>query len=145
MDETRSAPAAGAPFDEILGADLETASRAAMSFLRERLGFGLWMVTRTSEEDWIVLTAGDDGYDVRDGDVLRWSDSFCSRMAQGLEPRVAPSSVEVSDYFEAPIGLLVPIAADIGVPIRTTDGEPFGTLCGSTHVLSRRRSWSNSP
>ena len=130
MASTRPAPGiAGAPFNEILGADFETASRAVMGFLRQRLGFGLWMVTRTNEEDWIVLTADDFGYDVRDGDVFRWSDSFCSRMVQGLGPNIAPSSADVPAYLEARIGSQVSIAAYIGVPIHTSDGELFGTLC----------------
>ena len=117
------------PFDELLSADFATASAAVLRFLHQRLGFGLWMVTRANEDDWIILAAEDHGYDVHEGDLFRWSDSFCSRMVRGDGPRIAPISDLVPTYQEAPIGRQVPIAAYIGVPIPTPDGGFFGTLC----------------
>lgn len=109
--------------------DFETASRAVLSFLYKRLGFGLWMVTRTQGDDWIVLQSEDHGYGVASGDVFRWADSFCSEMVKGNGPRVAPDSDTVPAYAAAPIGRLVDIGAYIGVPLNTADGGLFGTLC----------------
>lgn len=99
-----------------------------MAYLHERLGFNLWMVTRTEQDDWIVLEAEDHGYNVRPGAVFSWTDSFCSRMVAGLGPRVAPRSREIPAYAAAPIGSKVQIGAYIGVPL-TQDGALFGTLC----------------
>ena len=107
----------------------DTASRDVLHYLHDRLGFGLWMVTRTKGLDWVVLQAEDHGYGVEDGDVFQWADSFCSRMVRGEGPRIAPRSAEVPAYAEAPIGSQVPIGAYIGVPLNRTDGELFGTLC----------------
>lgn len=112
------------PFD-----NFEAASRSVLAFLHQRLGFDLWMMTRTSGEDWIVLQAEDHGYDVGEGTVLRWTDSFCSHMVRGNGPRVAPNAQEISVYAAAPIGQQVTIGAYIGVPIHTPSGELFGTLC----------------
>lgn len=109
--------------------NFDMAARAALSFLHKRLGFELWMVTRTQGDDWIVLHAEDHGYDVKDGTVFRWADSFCSRMVQGQGPRIAPRSAEVPAYASAAIGRQVPIAAYVGVPLTGTDGTLFGTLC----------------
>ncbi|UTY60847.1 sensor domain-containing diguanylate cyclase [Massilia sp. erpn] len=109
--------------------DFAAASRATMAFLRERLGFQLWMVTRTEGNDWIVLHALDQGYGVNPGKVFCWSDSFCSRMAQGLGPNIAPQASAVPAYAAAPIGQQVPIGAYVGVPLRRADGSLFGTLC----------------
>jgi len=39
--------------------DFETASRGVLSLLHARLGFNLWMVTRTDKNDWIVLQSED--------------------------------------------------------------------------------------
>ena len=96
----------------------EAAARAVLGFLHARFGFDLWMVTRTEGEDWIVLHVEDHGYGVRPGTVFRWSDSFCSRMVQGLGPRVAPDAAGVPAYAEAPIGRQVRIGAYIGLPLR---------------------------
>lgn len=50
--------------------DFETAGRAVLAFLHRRLGFDLWMVTRTEGDDWIVLQSEDHGYGVAPGDAL---------------------------------------------------------------------------
>jgi diguanylate cyclase (GGDEF)-like protein len=112
----------------VLG-NFEAASRAVLSFLHEKMGFGLWMVTRKEEDDWIVLQSEDHGYGVREGTVFRWADSFCSRMVEGRGPRVAPDSEKIPAYAAAPIGHQVKIGAYVGVPLRQANGELFGTLC----------------
>ena len=109
--------------------DFESASQAVLSILHQRLGFGLWMVTRTEGNDWIVLSAENHGYNVEAGAVFRWSDSFCSRMVQGRGPQIAPDANCVEAYAEAPIGQQVPIGAYIGLPLTREDGSLFGTMC----------------
>lgn len=109
--------------------DFATASQACMAFLRERLGFRLWMVTRTEGDDWIVLSAHDKGYGVSAGQVFRWSDSFCSRMVRGLGPNIAPDAHQVAAYAASPIAAQLDIGAYIGLPLRRADGTLFGTLC----------------
>ena len=109
--------------------DFDSAARAVIAFLHHRLGFGLWMVTRTEGDDWIVLQSEDHGYNVAPGTVFRWADSFCSRMVQGQGPRVAPDSTQVPAYAAAPIGRQVPIGSYIGAPLYKEDGSLFGTLC----------------
>ncbi|MCU0307638.1 MAG: sensor domain-containing diguanylate cyclase [Thermoleophilia bacterium] len=110
-------------------ADFEAASRAVLEHLHERLGFGLWMVTRVAGEDWVVLSAEDHGYGVAAGSVFRWTDSFCSRMVRGEGPRFAPDPGAVPAYAEAPIARQVPIGSYVGVPLTDEHGRLFGTLC----------------
>lgn len=114
---------------ELPGHDFESAARAVLAFLHRRLGFDLWMVTRTEGDDWIVLHSEDHGYNVAPGQVFRWADSFCSRMVRGEGPRIAPDSALVPAYEAAPIGAQVPIGAYIGAPLHSEDGSLFGTLC----------------
>ena len=109
--------------------NLEAAARSALSLLHQRLGFKLWMVTRTEGNDWIVLHTEDSGYGVEPGQVFQWSDSFCSRMMAGLGPQAAPDASAIDAYNEAPIGKQVLIGAYVGVPIYRADGSFFGTLC----------------
>lgn len=109
--------------------DFETAGRAVLAFLHRRLGFDLWMLTRTEGADWIVLQSEDHGYGVDPGTVFRWADSFCSEMVKGNGPHIAPRSERVPAYVAAPIGRQVQIKAYIGLPLVRADGSLFGTLC----------------
>ena len=110
--------------------DFAGASREALSFLHQRIGMDLWMVTRADNEDWVVLTAEDHGYGVKQGDVFRWADTFCSRMVRGDGPRVAPRAIDVPAYAALPITRQLPIGAYVGVPLVDAEGQLFGTLCG---------------
>lgn len=109
--------------------DYDEAAAAVLKLLQENIGFGLWLVTRQEEDDWIVLTAQDRSYGVKGGDVLRWSDSFCSRMVEGLGPNIAPIAADIESYARAPIASQLDIGAYIGIPLRNMDGSLFGTLC----------------
>jgi diguanylate cyclase len=109
--------------------NFETAVKTVLDFLHQRIGFKLWMFTRVQGDDWIVLSVSDHGYGVQSGEVFNWSDSFCSRMVEGLGPRIAPESEAIKAYLEAPIAQIVPIKAYIGIPLCDRDGSLFGTLC----------------
>jgi diguanylate cyclase len=109
--------------------DFASAAQAVMAFLHQRLGFGLWMVTRVEGDDWIVLQSEDHGYGIAPGTVFSWAETFCAQMVQGHGPRVAPASAAVSAYAVAPIGQQMAIGAYIGVPLTKPDGTLFGTLC----------------
>jgi diguanylate cyclase len=109
--------------------DFNAAAEAVLTYLHNRLGFSLWMVTRTEGNDWIVLQVKDGSYGIKSGTVLRWTDSFCSRMVSGEGPRIAPCSDLIEAYASAPIGQRVTIGAYIGVPLHHPDGSLFGTLC----------------
>ena len=110
-------------------ADFESASNEVMSYLQSHMGFDLWMVTRVESDDWIVLNAMDESYNVSAGNVFRWTDSFCSRMVEGKGPQIAACSRDIPAYVEAPIGKQMPIGAYVGVPLTRSSGEMFGTLC----------------
>jgi diguanylate cyclase len=110
--------------------DFAGASREVLSFLHQRIGMDLWMVSRADNDDWVVLTAEDHGYGVKDGDVFRWADTLCSRMVRGDGPRVAPSTADVPAYATLPFTEQLPIGAYVGVPLVDADGKLFGTLCG---------------
>ena len=116
-------------FQTVPFADFPSAATVVLAFLHERIGFNLWIVTRTEQNDWIVLQAEDHGYGVSPGKVFAWADTFCSRMVDGSGPCVAPVSADIPLYAEAAIGREVSIGAYIGVPLQGLDGKFFGTLC----------------
>lgn len=105
------------------------AGQAVLSFLYQRFGFGLWMITRVEGEDWIILQTEDHAYNVHAGQVFNWADSFCSQMVLGNGPKIAPSSDDVPAYRQAPIAQQLKIKAYIGQPLTKEDGSLFGTLC----------------
>jgi len=109
--------------------DFKSASNEVLKFLKKRIGFNLWMLTRTEGQDWIVLQSEDTGYGIEAPTVLHWADSFCIQMVQGKGPQIAPSSDLVKAYAAAPIGKQLSIGAYIGVPLLKNDGSLFGTLC----------------
>lgn len=109
--------------------NFEEACQTVLSFLYQRFGFNLWMITRTEGNDWIVLQVEDNGYNVKPGQVFQWSDSYCSHMVKGDGPKIAPKAQEIPLYVEAKINNLVDIKAYIGEPLLNEDGSIFGTLC----------------
>ena len=113
-----------------LGADFHDASAAVVDFLSEQLPIGAWAVTRTSGDDWTMLEVRDRAYDITPGAVLRWSDSYCSRMVRGEGPFVAVDAQTVAAYAGAEINQQLDIGAYVGIPVRREDGSLFGTLCG---------------
>ncbi len=118
--------------------NFETASRAVLEFLHQRMGFSLWMVTRVEGGQWIALQTIDNGYGVNEGDVFQWADSFCSRMINDEGPRIACDAQEIPAYDSAPINRQMPIGAYVGVPISKSNGELFGTLCAIDPVPKSR-------
>lgn len=101
------------------------------------------MVTRTEGEDWIVLPAEDRGYDVKEGDVFRWTDSFCSQMVEGRGPCIAPQSDLIPAYANAPIGQQVSIAAYVGLPL-TEQMELRSERCAPLIRRPNRKAWFTS-
>ena len=125
--------------------DFESASRAVLAYLHEHIGMGLWMMTRTEGDDWIVLQTDDRFYALDEGSVLRWSDSYCSRMVNDEAPRFAPDARRFSAYAMAPINQQVKIGAYVGVPIQREDGTLFGTLCGISPEMQDERITRQEP
>lgn len=119
----------GMQTSDVTMGNFASASRRALQFLQERFGLGLWMVTRVDGDNWVILTAEDRTYGFAEGTVLKWSDSFCSRMVEGLGPNIAPESNAIAAYAGAPVGRQIPIGAYVGFPLVSSDGVLFGTLC----------------
>jgi GAF domain-containing protein len=105
------------------------AAEGALRFLHEHVGWDLWMVTQVVEDRQIVLLA-EPGDAVRPGMELPWESSFCRQMIEGHAPRLATVTAAVPAYAARSTGPLEDIAAYVGIPLVTGDGQLFGTLCG---------------
>ncbi|MBC3870957.1 sensor domain-containing diguanylate cyclase [Undibacterium oligocarboniphilum] len=107
--------------------DFQSAGDYVLDFLKQRIDFGIWMITRAEGDDWIILRTSGEG--INPGTVLRWSDSICSEMIKDNGPHIAPDISAVAAYADKPIIRQFPIQAYIGVPLTLADGSTFGTLC----------------
>lgn len=104
-------------------------AREVLQYLQMKLGYGLWMVTRTSGADITALVVEDHCYSISEGDTFSWSECLCSRMVDGDGPRIAPKSSDFSAYAEAQMNNRFEIGSYVGLPLRRQDGNLFGTLC----------------
>lgn len=109
--------------------DFDAAARGVISFLSDRLGFDLWLVSRIDGVTYTILQANDHSYGIQEGYVCPWEDTLCYQMITGNAPRVAPDSQSIPAYNQLFIKYDVKIGAYIGVPLSYSDGSLFGTLC----------------
>lgn len=110
-------------------ADFPALLRRVLQGLQAHMPMGLWMLTRVDGDDWVVIDAVGDAYDIGPGSILRWSESFCSRMVRGQGPRIVASVEDVRVYADAPIAEQIPIGCYVGMPIAFEGRGLFGTLC----------------
>lgn len=109
--------------------DFTSAAHEVLRFLHERLGFGLWMVTRSEGDHWIVLAAEDHCYGVSDGKVFGCADALNARTPPGPGGRSASRPGPVAAPGAAPVGQEIKIGTYVSVPLRHADGSLSGTLC----------------
>lgn len=110
-------------------ADFAAATRGVLTFLQAQVPLGLWMVTRTDGQRWIVLQADDRGYGIKPGDVLPYAESLCAQRLACAAPDIAPDVDQVDAYRNAPARQRAPIRAYISLPLVLENGTAFGTLC----------------
>lgn len=97
--------------------------------LQMHIPLRIWMVTRVTGDDWNVLHVLDQEGQVQQGDVFKWSDSYCSRMVRREAPRYAPDAGLIASYRAAGINETLKIGCYIGQPLHSFDGTLLGTLC----------------
>lgn len=115
--------------DQPASSSFEVLVRDVLQDLGNRFPMGIWMLTKTVLDDWTILYTHGDAYPVPERTVLRWSDSYCSRMVRGEGPIVAPRSADVPAYAAVPLGRHLTIGAYVGAPVPDERGQPWGTLC----------------
>lgn len=112
----------------------EVAIRQILTLIQQRLGVGISFVGRIDGDEWLIIdTHGDGSFGLEPGDVKDFTTTFCTRMLAGRGPRLAPDAAAVPAYAETEVIVTMGIGAYIGVPIRLSSGELYGTLCALDH------------
>jgi GGDEF domain-containing protein len=109
--------------------DIQGCLQIIVGLLKQRVDMDLWMFTTVIKNDWIVLAVSENSYGVKNGDVLPWNESVCSRMVQSNGPNIVPKLIDNAEYHQAPIVSKLPICAYLGYPLRDENNEILGTLC----------------
>ncbi|MDQ6768087.1 MAG: GGDEF domain-containing protein [Candidatus Eremiobacteraeota bacterium] len=110
--------------------DFSSAAEVALGLLREKVGLSFWMTTRVAGDDLVVLGTVGSGFELKNGDVMPWTDTVCWRMVAGSGPRAAPRVAEFAAYESAPMAQSLKIGSYIGAPLPLGDGKVYGTLAG---------------
>lgn len=106
----------------------DEACRAVTGYLSEAIPLGFWSVTRFDGERQVYLTIdGGADYGIEPGDHLPWAETYCQHAVSGEAPSIAPDATLVPVYAAHGRD---DVRAFVGIPIRRTDGQLFGTLCG---------------
>lgn len=106
------------------------AADAAVRDLHARFGLDLWMVSHVSGDiQEVVASVGPWAELARPGVALPWAGSFCLRMVTLGGPIVEPDVHGSPNYAEIAVGERAHVRAYVGVPLLSSDGRLFGTLC----------------
>ncbi len=121
-----------APFDTTMHQPFVTLVRDALAHLVAVTGLDAVYLTRIDRSAGAqeVLLAQNRGRElVAEGLVVDWNDTLCKRALEN-----GPTyTIDISSCFPAsPAGRSLGLSTYIGVPIRRTNGELAGTLCGAS-------------
>lgn len=104
---------------------------AVLGELASAVPFPMWLVSRKSGDDYVILVAHDRQYGLLEGDVLPWDATLCARVLDGAAPPACGDISGVPALREAAADLRMDVGAFITVPLRTSCGDLLGTLCGA--------------
>ena len=112
--------------------DLEQLARPVLELVEQLTGFESTYVTVVHWDDFkqeIRFSRNTGAIEVPEGALVEWSDTLCRRAL--LEGRVATSDVPAV-WPDSDTARAVGIVTYVSVPIVTTEGSTFGTLCAAS-------------
>lgn len=66
---------------------------------------------------------------IKVGDSQPLDDVYCNHILEGRLPELIPDTSQIPLCRDLPITAAVPIGSHVSIPIRLTDGTPFGMFC----------------
>lgn len=106
------------------------AADAAVRDLHRRFGLDLWMTTHVDQDRQVVVASAGPWDAIASPSVaFSWAQSFCLRMVSGGGPVAVPDVQGNQTYAAVAVGGHARVRAYVGVPLLSSDGNLFGTLC----------------
>lgn len=109
----------------------ERTATVVLESLAREVPFSVWLVSRHSDEDCVVLASCDRRYGLSPGDVVPRASTLCARLGDD------GAAVAVPDVRLHPVlgpaarALELDVGAYLTVPLTSTEGQVVGTLCGA--------------
>ncbi len=111
------------------------AAAAAVTDLQFRFEHDLWLVSAIDVAlDALQVVAADGPWlgQAVPGQALPWATSFCARMVASGGAACEPDVRRSALYGPVAVGPRAHVRAYLGVPLRTEDGQVFGTICATS-------------
>lgn len=102
---------------------------AALTTAADLLGMEVVFVGGLTEDEFAFERVLGELPGVSEGLVIPRQDSFCHRLLSGAPPATSDAAHD-PDYADVPARESFGITSYVGVPIRSTEGQVVGTLCG---------------
>lgn len=115
-------------------ANFDHAARAVMKFLRNRYGFGPWLIVREQHDRSVVVQVDETSHGLRIGEAFRREDPVGAQQGRNEEPRIARCAADVRRLVDASMRERLEINACIFIPLHAASGRFIGTLCGFDNV-----------
>lgn len=104
-------------------------SSAALAYLHGALGFQLWAIGLRQHDNWVVAQSHGQGFGLKNGSKIKWTDTICSRMADPARLASANPIDTIPALADAPFSQQFDVQAYLGVAITDDHDEILGTLC----------------
>ena len=120
---------------EVLDARGRELIDSAIGAARELLGMEMSFVSQLTPDEQIYRFVGGDAlsFALPEGHVGAHEHGYCVRMVDGLIPNVVPDVRRDERTCQVMATLAADVGAYVGVPLRLSDGQLYGSFCCLSH------------
>lgn len=108
---------------------------SVLKAVRKHLDMDVAFVSHFGTKDRVLeYVNGDGALPLKAGSSIPLELGYCEKIVRGDLPEFMPDTSVVPAAVAIPETHSIPIGSHLGVPIRLSNGEPYGTLCCFSHL-----------